>query len=264
MRQTVFGIFEKSQEAQNAVNKLLEQGFVRKDIDVKAQSSADAGQDLSKDRNRNQDSGNRIGNFFSNLFGGDTEESRTYTEVARRGTVVTVHTQTKEDADRAASILDDYGAIDAKERARKHRQGGQSTTATRGETGAEEKIPVVEEHMEVGKREVETGGVRLRSRIIERPVEENLRLREEHVEVDRQPVNRAATDEDLKNFTEGETEITEHAERPVVNKEARVVEELRVKKEERERNEKVRGSVRKQDVDVKKTNKDREADRKKR
>jgi hypothetical protein len=49
------------------------------------------------------------------------------------------------------------------------------------------------EQLQVGKREVEHGGVRVRSRVIEKPVEEHLRLREERVVVNRRPVNREVT-----------------------------------------------------------------------
>jgi hypothetical protein len=49
----------------------------------------------------------------------------------------------------------------------------------------------------VGKKVVETGGVRLHSRIIEKPVEETIRLREEHVNVKRTKVDRPATDDDF-------------------------------------------------------------------
>src|SRR5690606_15367373 len=105
-------------------------------------------------------------------------------------------------------------------------------------------------NLEVGKREVETGGARLRSRIVERPVEEHLRLRTEHVRVERNPVNRPASEADFNNFQEGEIEITEHAEVPVVNKNARVVEEICLDKEVEERDETVRETVRSTEVDV--------------
>lgn len=111
-------------------------------------------------------------------------------------------------------------------------------------------IPVIEEELQVGKRVVETGGARLRSRIIERPIEERVNLREEHVHVERTPVNRPATDADLNNFQEGEIEITEHAEVPVVNKEARVIEEISLEKEVEERNETIRDTVRRTDVEI--------------
>jgi stress response protein YsnF len=111
-------------------------------------------------------------------------------------------------------------------------------------------IPIIEENIQVGKRETETGGVRVRSRIVERPVEEHLRLREEHVNVERNPVNRPANEADLNAFREGTIELTEHAEVPVVNKEARVVEEISLNKEVTERDEVIRDTVRKTEVDV--------------
>ena len=104
--------------------------------------------------------------------------------------------------------------------------------------------------MQVGKRTVETGGVRLKSRIVEKPVEENLRLREERVYVNRNTVNRAATDADFDAFKEGEVELREHAEVPVVSKEARIVEEVSLGKETNERNETIRDTVRKTEVDI--------------
>ena len=257
MRQTVFGIFDTANEAQNAVKNLLNAGFTKENVDVRAKNTSGA----STTQTEKTDKGDREGSFFSNLFGSDTNESKTYTEVARRGSVVTVHTASLEESERAAAILDEYGAIDANERAQGYRtEGTRGTTDTTA--GTNKNIPVIEEEMQVGKREVETGGVRVRSRIVERPVEEKLRLREEHVNVERNPVDRPATEADFRNFKEGETEFTEHAEVPVVNKEARVVEEVNLKKESSERKETVRDSVRRTDVDVKQSTKDKDVTRK--
>jgi uncharacterized protein (TIGR02271 family) len=108
-------------------------------------------------------------------------------------------------------------------------------------------IPVIQENLEVGKREVETGGVRLRSRIVEEEVAENVSLREEAVQVERTSVDRAATEADIR---EGEIEMTERAEVPVVNKEARVVEEISLSKDVTERDETIRDTVRDTEVDI--------------
>src|SRR5687767_15417459 len=104
---------------------------------------------------------------------------------------------------------------------------------------------------------METGGVRVRSRIVERPVEENIRLREENVHVERNPVDRPVSSSDMDNFQEREIELTERSEVPVVNKEARVVEEVRVSKEVNERNETVRDNVRETKIDVENLDTDR-------
>jgi stress response protein YsnF len=103
---------------------------------------------------------------------------------------------------------------------------------------------------------VETGGARLRSRIIERPVEESLRLREERVRVERNAVNRPATEAELNSFKEGQIDMIEHAEVPVVSKEARVVEEISLSKEVEEHEETIRDTVRKTEVDVEDLTKD--------
>jgi uncharacterized protein (TIGR02271 family) len=112
-------------------------------------------------------------------------------------------------------------------------------------------IPVVEEQLNVGKREVQRGGVRIFSRTTERPVEENIELREERARVERRPVDRPATEADLGNaFQEKSVELRETVEEPVVAKTARVVEEVDVGKDVKTRTETVRDTVRKTDVDV--------------
>jgi stress response protein YsnF len=77
-----------------------------------------------------------------------------------------------------------------------------------------------------------------------------LRLREENVRVERNTVDRPATAADLDNFKEGEFEMVERAEVPVVSKEARVVEEVILGKEVNERKETIRDTVRSTEVEV--------------
>ena len=111
-------------------------------------------------------------------------------------------------------------------------------------------IPVVEESIDIDKRAVERGGVRVQTEMVEEPVEEQVRLREEHVHVERRPVDRAVTDADLNALHDGTIEVTERAEEAVVNKEARVVEEVVISKDVDERVETVRDSVRHTEVHV--------------
>jgi len=114
----------------------------------------------------------------------------------------------------------------------------------------ESRIPVVEENVQVGKRTVEQGGVRVRKRIEEEPVEKQVNLREENVSVERHPVNRPANASDFNTFEEGEFEVTAVSEEPVVQKEAQVVEEVVINKDARERTETVRDTARKTRVEV--------------
>jgi uncharacterized protein (TIGR02271 family) len=111
-------------------------------------------------------------------------------------------------------------------------------------------VPVVEEQIEVGKRQVNRGGVRIHRHIVEEPVEERVSLREERVTVERRPVYREATEADLEAFQEGTIEIHETVEEPVISKRRRVVEEIVVGRDARERTETISETVRRTQVDV--------------
>ncbi|MCK9620275.1 MAG: YsnF/AvaK domain-containing protein [Methylobacter sp.] len=236
MKQTVIGMFDDVADAQDAVQQLLDNGFSRASVDVSTQKSNQSNESFS--------------NFFSSLFG--QEKSSSYAEAARQcDAIVTVHAESEDEAWRAGEILDEAGALDVDEQAEQYGADMSDRERAVAESGREETtIPIIEEQLNVGKKEVERGRAKLRSRIVERPVEESLRLREEHVHVERMPVDRPATEADLASFKEGEVELTEHTEIPVVSKESRVVEEVRVGKEVKERKETVRDTVRKTEVDV--------------
>jgi stress response protein YsnF len=257
MAQTVVGLFDNATEAQQAVQELLNKGFIQSNIDISNQNAASATTGTATSTADADDDNDGIGGFFKSLFGGDDDDAKRYSHVARRSSsIVTVHVQSRDEAERAADILDDNGAVDVNERASQYGYAGSAGTSGRTDTGTTgATIPIIEENLNVGKREVTTGGARLRSFIVERPVEETLRLRQERVFVSRTPVNRPATDADFSSFREGEVEVTEHAEVPVVEKEARVVEEVSLGKEVEEREETVRGTVRSTEVDVENLNK---------
>jgi len=118
--------------------------------------------------------------------------------------------------------------------------------------GKETTLPVMEEEMTVGKRAVQRGGVRVFSRMTEKPVEEQVHLRDEHVSVERRPVDRALSSADRDAFKESTIEMTETDEEAVVSKQARVVEEVVVRKDVQDRTETVRDTVRRTDVEVEK------------
>lgn len=124
------------------------------------------------------------------------------------------------------------------------------TAPPRAETAArEERIPIVEEEVAIGKRMVERGHVRVRSRVIEKPVDEAVTLREERVIIERKPVGAPVADGE-KLLSERDVEIIERAEEPVVEKKARVTEEVVVHKDVRERTEHIHDTERRTQVDV--------------
>ena len=299
MAQTVIGFFDDASEAQRAVERLQSSGIGRDRIDVSrgsagtgssmstsgttgttgTTSNADVNPVSGSARDENSvrttsegrtvdEKGrntNKVTDFFNNLFGGrhdddDNDEVNRYSHVASNSnSIVTVHAQSKEEAETAADILDDCGAVDVDEKAAQY--GFTNTRSTEGSGNRQNiagdrdtTIERIEENLEVGKRTVEQGGVRVRSRIVERPVEEHVRLREEHVHVEREPVNRPVSGDELSNFQERDIELNERKEVPVVNKEARVVEEINLSKEVTERDETIKDTVRSTDVDVENLN----------
>jgi stress response protein YsnF len=111
-------------------------------------------------------------------------------------------------------------------------------------------IPIIQENEQIRKRDVEKGGARIRKSNVEQPIQNPGNLKKENVVVDQNKVNKSADDDSFGAFQEGSIEFTERAEVPVVSKEARVVEEISVGKEVTQREETVRDSVRKTEVDI--------------
>ncbi|MET1756607.1 YsnF/AvaK domain-containing protein [Novosphingobium sp. RD2P27] len=114
-----------------------------------------------------------------------------------------------------------------------------------------EHIPVIEETLDVGKREVDLGAVRIRSRVVSETVGENVTLRNEHVNVERRPAHEAISEADAEALLKDRTiDVTETGERVVVGKHATVTGEVVVDKEVDTRTERVEGVVRHTEVDV--------------
>jgi uncharacterized protein (TIGR02271 family) len=159
-------------------------------------------------------------------------------------------------AERAAEVMRTHNAVDVENRAQEwKRQGWSGFDAnakpySAADSERERVLPVVEEELQVGKRQVERGGVRVDTRVTEQPVEEQVRLREERARVERRPVDRPATEADLAAMKEGSIEVRESAEEAVVAKQARVIEEVHVGKEVTDRTETIQDTVRRTDVDV--------------
>jgi stress response protein YsnF len=131
-----------------------------------------------------------------------------------------------------------------------------STRTTRtGTSEREEQIPIVEEQVNIGKRTVERGGVRVRSYVVETPVEEQVRLRDETVTVERRPggLVEGSTDVPADAFRERTIEVTETDEEAVVSKTAHVRETVVVRKDVEERAQSVRDTVRRTEVEIEDT-----------
>jgi uncharacterized protein (TIGR02271 family) len=196
-----------------------------------------------------------------------SEDRATLQEHIRRGGAV-LHAQIPDEKFEAVyRVVEANGAVNFDEREAAWRRegwtgwsgtaatGAAGTTATEtvrqeiGMSGAEERIPLAEEQIVVGKREVGRGYVRVRSYVVETPVEERVTLHQERVDIERRPVDRPIEPGD-EAFRERVIEATETSEEAVVSKEARVREEVVVRKEAEERTETVHDTVRRTEVEI--------------
>jgi stress response protein YsnF len=91
------------------------------------------------------------------------------------------------------------------------------------ETGLSERgeqvLPVVDERLRIGMRDVSHGHVRVRSYVVETPVDEQVSLRKERIAIERRPADRALSDAD-QAFQERAIEVEGRSEEAVVSKEA--------------------------------------------
>jgi len=258
---TIVGVFDDYSTAQRVARDLTNAGIPRESVEVKSNfMTGAAGRSHSEESHEGGISG-----FFHRLFGGDEEHGH-YAEAVRRGSAVVCVTAPREQLDQAIEIMNSAGAIDIDRRVAGYRETGYERhdpnappysydDAVRererlrgGEEGAS--VPVVEEELQVGKRAVQRGGVRVYSHVVEQPVEESVELREEHVNVERRPVDRPVESGDMARMKDQRVEVTEMAEEPVVNKRARVREEVVVGKETTKRTEQIRDTVRRTEVEV--------------
>jgi len=188
------------------------------------------------------------------LSAGVHQEDASYLEqeLRQKGGVLAIIRTTSANEAKVDQILTRYGAHETDEYKTGQTTGKQAT--------GDQTLKVVEEELVVGKRAVVRGGMRIYSRIIERPVEENISLTEESVHVDRQKVNRPISTAEVDALARGQVlEATTTGEEAVVSKKARVVEEVSIGKEASQRTETVRDTVRKTDVQVEKIDSDVDA-----
>lgn len=201
-----------------------------------------------------------------NIFGGGKgvvppePDQHLYHEALKRGGYLLTVNVDEQYADRVHTMLEGSNAVDVEAREQQYRSEGvlpavataaaMPKPAPKTERVGDDTIQLVEEQLVVGKRQVERGGVRVRSYVVETPVHEQVSLREEHVEIERRLVNQRLTGATADAFQERDISLTERSEEAVVAKDARVVEEIGLRKEVTERTETVEDTVRRTEVEV--------------
>lgn len=256
---TITAMFDSADAASRARDRLLEVGVPPDNVQVIYHGAGG-------ERAGSDDKG--LWESIKDFFTGDAADRDAYEEGIRRGGHLLTARVEDEYVEEAMATLEDSDAIDLDRRAEEWRAEGWTGTATTqsasaqpepiadvsADAGPEESIPVVRERLRVGKRDVNRGGVRVRSYVVEEPIEEQVNLREERVDIERRPVGQrvraGSADDLLQNRT---IEMTESAEEAVVSKDAEVTEEVVVRKFEGERTEGVSDTVRRTEIEVEDT-----------
>lgn len=109
-----------------------------------------------------------------------------------------------------------------------------------------------EEHLRVGTERYETGRARLLKYVVTEDVEQTVPVRHEEVRIEREPITEANRDAAMSGpqISEDSYEVVLHDERPVWETEAVPVERIRLVTEEHVDQETVRGTVRKERIEV--------------
>jgi uncharacterized protein (TIGR02271 family) len=206
------------------------------------------------------------------LFGRDIEqhEATVYGRTVESGGVVMTVRVAETDVPRAMGILNVHNVVDVQDRAVEHgllspeaaksavpkvaaaASGAAAAISSIGSATKDEVLRLAEEQLNVGKSLVEEGTTRIRRFVTQRPVEEQISLHEEHAEVVRRAVENPSSLTDI-DWSDRTVEVTETAERAVVSKSARVVEEVVIGKRGSDHVETVKDTVRRQQVEVERT-----------
>lgn len=190
----IIAVFDYYHTAQAAARELMDDGIPREDVQLQSNFATGAAGGAVEETFPNQHREGGIRGFFHRLFGGHDDYAH-YEEAVRRGSTVVVVTAPPELMDRAVEILNQHGAVDIDRRVTSYREAGwreydpnaPAYSAEEAErereryqaTGEGQTIPVVQEELEIGKRVVRRGGVRIYTEVVEEPVEEQVDLQEE-------------------------------------------------------------------------------------
>lgn len=277
---TLTALFDSQDDAQQAISRLRDIGIADASVRMTGGETDETRSDHHKGF------WDSIGDFFFP----DDDRATYAEGLRRGGFLVTVTGLSAEQYDQAVDILDDEGSVDVDERSQTWRSEGWSATGadTRSTGGARERalgslgtatteaysdttatpprghddtlaesrlagddetIPVIKEELKVGKRDVDLGRVRVRSYVVEEPVSEKVNLSDDRVHIERKAVDRPVSESD-RMFTDKVLEAEEHTEEAVISKQARVTEEIGLRRDHEERSETVSDTVRHTEVEI--------------
>jgi stress response protein YsnF len=214
---SIISAYNDSKIAEKAIAALREEGFENGDIQI-----------LKGDKEK----------LLSTLVeqGFDEDDAHTFADAAEEGKILLLASVSEKQIDKAESIMNRFES------------GTEAEGSGKGSAGS---VPIVEEELSVGKSKAANGGVRVTSSTSEKPVEETVTLKEETVKAKRKGADRALDEAEAEGaFEEKTVEMMGTKEEAEVQKEARVVGEVELQKETKERQKTISDTVRKTEVEV--------------
>jgi stress response protein YsnF len=223
MTTSIIGLFESSDIASKVLGELTKAGFKKDAVEIIENVAA------SKITSRLVEAGY------------EKDKAESYGKAMQKGGALIVAEAPDDKADQALDMMRSFKALSPE--ALLEKLGNQTPEETQS-------AQVIEEELEVGVART-TGGKRLKTEVSEREVQETVTLHEETIEAERTKVDRVLKPEEAAKAFQGTTvELTATTEKPVVSKQAHVVEEVSLSKQSGERDVTVSGTVRRQDVTV--------------
>jgi uncharacterized protein (TIGR02271 family) len=266
-QQTIVGLYASRALADSARSSLCDAGISDDDISVGSDSSAEDEQLAPKRDDR----------LWDWLFGSELSEAERdrYSGHLRSGHIaVSVRAHSDAESEQIVAVLERFDPIDIDGDETPHGSVGELDTARTSGTSpaltgsaafaaAEDRaaarrvasegdrvIPLAKEELEVGKRQTERR-FRIRTHVIERPVEQQVHLRDERVVIERRPASgdgaAGAASHEAREF-----DVVERHEAPVVGKRVAANEEVVIRTDATERVETVSDTVRETKLDVNK------------
>ena len=223
MTTSIIGLFESSDIATKVQGELSKAGFRKDAVEIIENVAA-----------------SRITSRLVEA-GYEKDKAESYGKALQQGGALIVAEAPDDKADAALDTMRRFDVLNPE--ALLEKLGGRTSEETQS-------AQVIEEELEVGVSRT-TGGKRLKTEVSEREVQETVTLHEEKVEVEHTKVDRVLKPEEADKAFQGTTvEVTATTEKPVVSKQAHVVEEVSLSKQSGERDVTVSGTVRRQDVTV--------------
>ena len=262
--ETIVAVYDTNAHAEAAVKALKAGGIADADISVFDDDR------LAGDKKAIAEGVKDVG-LWQRLFGDDVHEheATVYHQTLERGGVVVSARVLDNEVAHATAILDIHRPVDVHDRAvtsgiapaahveavEKKLDAVPLAAAQKVAVPAklakanDEVLRLAEEQLQVGKRMVETGRTRVRRFVTEHEASADVTLHNEHAEV----LRRAVTDPKYVgeiDWADGEIEVVETAEHALVNKTARIVEEVSLKKIGADHVETVKDKIRRQQVEI--------------